>query len=807
MAATFISPSTYSDGACGSGTGFRRNRRKRNRSPSSSCSETSYASGSSSFDDLWGIGYICSPLPWGADSDHEVDTFAIDDDTLYEQQRYVGYETALATNSEWTSDEISDVERPNVNPNLWERGFKRMEVREMKKQNKAGNGGYQYQLLVTDDSSNSSLSLPNNEEGKATCSLLTVSDSNAAKASSTTNESMFAPGKSISVPSNNTKETQAEPGTSQIIHCSSDEVEEVMETYISSDQPNSQSLIDPNISSLQERSLKSDIGSDTSPSDTMSPSPDFLEPFSQSPRIDTALTSSTNSSTLPKTNISSKRPLLKRSSSMFTTKPSSSKSGLESCEPPSKLFRSLSSETSIDSIGNTYISKHGNSFTSQHPIPFSVSSALTFAQNTTPIAAASINSSRVSRTMASTSASRTMVSTSISRTNLHGPRSQHAILEDFDDMSWMDEIPDYPIETISPTELRAMTQIVDRRTGEVVGYFSGPGRRSMSGTQTASTVTLPTVSRSSGTNADTNEDVPSWLLEIDEGNEADRETDEDDSNDPEIPWEDRWACQFCFHKNHPMTSRCLKCWTLRSQHFSLSRPSLSNTSCTSLIQGSSNIIQTLANSVDSGIESSLSQELARTSSLSENSLLSPRESTDVSSPQCSSSTSKLLSPNQSSRLFQSAESNKILSNTEDIREPQSALKPPESILTSEGINPLLSTTERTTFSTAKPIKASGTSVSPSNSAGQESERTANSYQPEISKSSNTPQVAGIMDQHRSALENKCVICLDKPRDASLIHGHTAHLVCCYECAIIQKATSNSCPVCRRRIQHVVKNFF
>ena len=52
----------------------------------------------------------------------------------------------------------------------------------------------------------------------------------------------------------------------------------------------------------------------------------------------------------------------------------------------------------------------------------------------------------------------------------------------------------------------------------------------------------------------------------------------------------------------------------------------------------------------------------------------------------------------------------------------------------------------------------------------------------------------------------CIICLSQPRNASFVHGHTGHQVCCIDCAEKMKATKKRCPVCRKKIQLVVKNF-
>ena len=53
----------------------------------------------------------------------------------------------------------------------------------------------------------------------------------------------------------------------------------------------------------------------------------------------------------------------------------------------------------------------------------------------------------------------------------------------------------------------------------------------------------------------------------------------------------------------------------------------------------------------------------------------------------------------------------------------------------------------------------------------------------------------------------CVVCVTRPRNASIIHGDTGHQVCCFECASRLKTEKKRCPVCRLKIKLVVKNFF
>ena len=66
----------------------------------------------------------------------------------------------------------------------------------------------------------------------------------------------------------------------------------------------------------------------------------------------------------------------------------------------------------------------------------------------------------------------------------------------------------------------------------------------------------------------------------------------------------------------------------------------------------------------------------------------------------------------------------------------------------------------------------------------------------------TPTVKGV----DSSSNNLCTICLEQPKDASLVHGKSGHQVCCYPCGRKLKRNGKSCPVCRRPIQKVIRNF-
>ncbi|XP_077494686.1 E3 ubiquitin-protein ligase Mdm2-like isoform X3 [Amblyomma americanum] len=52
----------------------------------------------------------------------------------------------------------------------------------------------------------------------------------------------------------------------------------------------------------------------------------------------------------------------------------------------------------------------------------------------------------------------------------------------------------------------------------------------------------------------------------------------------------------------------------------------------------------------------------------------------------------------------------------------------------------------------------------------------------------------------------CTICLVRPKCGILVHGNTSHRLSCYKCAKLLHKRNQPCPVCRRRIQRVVRNF-
>jgi len=84
----------------------------------------------------------------------------------------------------------------------------------------------------------------------------------------------------------------------------------------------------------------------------------------------------------------------------------------------------------------------------------------------------------------------------------------------------------------------------------------------------------------------------------------------------------------------------------------------------------------------------------------------------------------------------------------------------------------------------------------------------------LCSTSSTAVVNDNLEENRSssttsqstAVVDYCIICLKRPKTGSIIHGCTGHQVCCFRCARRLKRRGRPCPVCRRPIQKVIRNF-
>uniref|UniRef100_A0A8C4WXZ3 Uncharacterized protein n=1 Tax=Eptatretus burgeri TaxID=7764 RepID=A0A8C4WXZ3_EPTBU len=74
--------------------------------------------------------------------------------------------------------------------------------------------------------------------------------------------------------------------------------------------------------------------------------------------------------------------------------------------------------------------------------------------------------------------------------------------------------------------------------------------------------------------------------------------------------------------------------------------------------------------------------------------------------------------------------------------------------------------------------------------------------------SNSPTVAGCSKENimHSAMPEACIICQQRARDTTIVHGQTGHLVSCQRCARKMQDHGKPCPICRAPIDLIVRTY-
>eukprot|EP00795_Rhopilema_esculentum_P014574 gene14574-5647_t len=62
------------------------------------------------------------------------------------------------------------------------------------------------------------------------------------------------------------------------------------------------------------------------------------------------------------------------------------------------------------------------------------------------------------------------------------------------------------------------------------------------------------------------------------------------------------------------------------------------------------------------------------------------------------------------------------------------------------------------------------------------------------------------DQEEPDESQRCDICLVRRKNATIVHGNTGHICCCMRCAWILKTKGEKCPICRAKIDNVIRHF-
>lgn len=77
----------------------------------------------------------------------------------------------------------------------------------------------------------------------------------------------------------------------------------------------------------------------------------------------------------------------------------------------------------------------------------------------------------------------------------------------------------------------------------------------------------------------------------------------------------------------------------------------------------------------------------------------------------------------------------------------------------------------------------------------------------LDSSTSLASLASAATDDNLADELTCVICMENPTDATLVHGSSAHVCCCLSCANNLKSLEQSCPMCRKPIEAVLRLYF
>jgi len=243
--------------------------------------------------------------------------------------------------------------------------------------------------------------------------------------------------------------------------------------------------------------------------------------------------------------------------------------------------------------------------------------------------------------------------------------------------------------------------------------------------------------------------------------------------EPSSLLQDNWVCVECSNVNYPLQRYCGKCWKIRQdwlpKHDDLDTGCRTNRynadpsavcAKTDMEKLKMSLSDKTKLHTDSGVGTQpSSQETVASDARSENKMYNKVA-------QLSKSSTHTLTVPSKCDLKESVLSLDCESATLETR---------YSFLNASVQSSIMSSTDECLFNTGQPSKTSSVT----------------------SVSSKAPSLA---------LEDPCMICLSRPKTASLIHGSSGHQVCCFPCAKRLRRRGKVCPVCRRPIQKVIKNY-
>ncbi|XP_057312399.1 E3 ubiquitin-protein ligase Mdm2-like isoform X1 [Hydractinia symbiolongicarpus] len=286
------------------------------------------------------------------------------------------------------------------------------------------------------------------------------------------------------------------------------------------------------------------------------------------------------------------------------------------------------------------------------------------------------------------------------------------------------------------------------------------------------------------------QNTPKWIGQKDDA--------EDELSElSEVFFEKKWDCPSCYNKNHSMSNRCAQCFLLTGNSLKRSvsspplidtdkkrqftMPSSTITSRDMNLSRTSNV--TKENNInDSGFESMSSQELTVEGNTTQSDVLDTALS-DVQST-CSCPVDSKLQENVKPVISEARIDTNVLSRRTNSSTP---FLIPHSLQKTPTIN---NTSSPDNFQCT-----SKTDLLPKKTADDEQD------------SFECDNLIFLKPESDPFFQQKCCVCLEGVRNATFIHGDTGHQCCCYDCAKTLKEMKKKCPICRKRIDHVIVNYF
>lgn len=267
--------------------------------------------------------------------------------------------------------------------------------------------------------------------------------------------------------------------------------------------------------------------------------------------------------------------------------------------------------------------------------------------------------------------------------------------------------------------------------------------------------------------------------------------------------DDYWECSVCPNMNPPIVGYCQRCWKFRENWWKSSVNDITPLKSISLTQISElDDVPLLPrwSSDPQGVDVTDGKSLKRTRSQSEEVEHSKkpaleREQTLTVTSQCENIPSSSTQPDDVKSSFPNSRPSTIILPSL----PSSCLNPSSSESKSyqselRDNNSPLSSDSRIKITPSNCVISKQQST---NSAAQMSEPSIknNFTTLPFNNKPKLPDLPGI-----------CNICRSHPNNASFVHGQTGHQYCCHKCAIKVMKRDGRCPVCRKPIEIVIKNY-